>query len=163
MDDAEFIYYTDADGCINSGGFCIKSIMLKNKISPVMTLNKPYYEQNQINKVSDIFDDLVVPNWAYLQPRNVMNNTDYNRNTDYNGNTDYNRNTDYNGNTDYNRNNKFNNNYEDENDEIIDDYLYNQLLELVKEVDTLKKQKKNESRKRKLLKRTKLTFKNKKL
>ena len=50
MDDAEFIYYTDSDGCINSGGFCIKSIMLKNKISPVMTLNKPYYEKNQINK-----------------------------------------------------------------------------------------------------------------
>jgi hypothetical protein len=139
MDDAEFIYYTDSDGCINSGGFCIKSIMLKNKISPVMTLNKPYYEQNQINNVSDIFDDLVVPNWAYLQPRNAVNNTGYNENT------------------------KCNNNYEDENDEIIDDYLYNQLLELVKEVDTIKKQKKNESRKRKLFKRTKLTFKNKKL
>ena len=138
MDDAEFIYYTDTDGCINSGGFCIKSIMLKNKISPVMTLNKPYYEQNQINKVSDIFDDLVVPNWAYLQPRNVMNNADYNGITI----------------TSLNRNNKCINNYEDENDEIIDDYLYNQLLELVKEVDTLKKQKKNESRKRKLFKRT---------
>jgi hypothetical protein len=142
MDDAEFIYYTDKDGCINSGGFCIKSIMLKNKISPVMTLNKPYYEQNQINKVSDIFDDLVVPNWAYLQPRNVMNNADYNGITSLNGN------------------NKCINNYEDENDEIIDDYLYNQLLELVKEVDTLKKQKKNESRKRKLFKRTTLTLKN---
>jgi len=142
MDDAEFIYYTDKDGCINSGGFCIKSIMLKNKISPVMTLNKPYYEQNQINKVSDIFDDLVVPNWAYLQPRNVMNNADYNGITSLNGN------------------NKCINNYEDENDEIIDDYLYNQLLELVKEVDTLKKQKKNESRKRKLFKRTTTTLKN---
>jgi hypothetical protein len=142
MDDAEFIYYTDKDGCINSGGFCIKSIMLKNKISPVITLNKPYYEQNQINKVSDIFDDLVVPNWAYLQPRNVMNNADYNGITSLNGN------------------NKCINNYEDENDEIIDDYLYNQLLELVKEVDTLKKQKKNESRKRKLFKRTTLTLKN---
>jgi len=142
MDDAEFIYYTDTDGCINSGGFCIKSIMLKNKISPVMTLNKPYYEQNQINKVSDIFDDLVVPNWTYLQPRNVMNNADYNGITSLNGN------------------NKCINNYEDENDEIIDDYLYNQLLELVKEVDTLKKQKKNESRKRKLFKRTTTTLKN---
>jgi len=142
MDDAEFIYYTDTDGCINSGGFCIKSIMLKNKISPVMTLNKPYYEQNQINKVSDIFDDLVVPNWTYLQPRNVMNNADYN------------------GITSLNRNNKCINNYEDENDEIIDDYLYNQLIELVKEVDTLKKQKKNESRKRKLFKRTTTTLKN---
>jgi hypothetical protein len=142
MDDAEFIYYTDTDGCINSGGFCIKSIMLKNKISPVMTLNKPYYEQNKINKVSDIFDDLVVPNWAYLQPRNVINNTDYNGITSFNGN------------------NKCINSYEDENDEIIDDYLYNQLLELVKEVDTLKKQKKNESRKRKLFKRTTTTLKN---
>jgi hypothetical protein len=69
-------------------------------------------------------------------------------------------NADYNGITSLNGNNKCINNYEDENDEIIDDYLYNQLLELVKEVDTLKKQKKNESRKRKLFKRTTLTLKN---
>ena len=80
MDDTEFIYYTDKDGCINSGGFCIKSVMLKNKISPIMTLNKPFNEENQINKVSDIFDDLVLPNWAYLQPKVVINNKDYNEN-----------------------------------------------------------------------------------
>jgi hypothetical protein len=140
MDDAEFIYYTDKDGCINSGGFCIKSIMLKNKISPIMTFNKSFTEIEQINKVSDIFDDLVLPNWAYLQPRKIINNVEYDENIIHK------------------------NNYEVENeqDEIIDDYLYNQLLELVKEEDTLKKQKKNESRKKKLLKRTRLTFRNKK-
>ena len=131
MDDTEFIYYTDKDGCINSGGFCIKSIMLKNKISPIMTLNKPFNEENQINKVSDIFDDLVLPNWAYLQPKVVINNKDYNENI-------------------INKN-KYDN--ENETDEIIDDYLYNQLLELVKEENTIKKQKKNETRKKKLFKR----------
>ena len=139
MDDAEFIYYTDKDGCINSGGFCIKSIMLKNKISPIMTFNKSFTEIEQINKVSDIFDDLVLPNWAYLQPRKIINNVEYDENIIHK------------------------NNYEDENkqDEIIDDYLYNQLLELVKEEDTHKKQKKNESRKKKTFKRTS-TFKHKK-
>ena len=131
MDDTEFIYYTDKDGCINSGGFCIKSVMLKNKISPIMTLNKPFNEENQINKVSDIFDDLVLPNWAYLQPKVVINNKDYNENI-------------------INKN-KYDN--ENETDEIIDDYLYNQLLELVKEENTIKKQKKNETRKKKLFKR----------
>lgn len=145
MDDAEFIYYTNPDGCINSGGFCIKSIMLKNKISPIMTLNKPFDKQEQINKVSDIFDDLVVPNWAYLQQRAVINNIDYNENFNYKNN----------------ENTKCKINYEDENDEIVDDYLYNQLLELVKEENTLKKQKKNETRKKKLFKST--TLKNRKL
>lgn len=145
MDDAEFIYYTNPDGCINSGGFCIKSIMLKNKISPIMTLNKPFDKQEQINKVSDIFDDLVVPNWAYLQQRAVINNIDYNENFNYKNN----------------ENTKCKIYYEDENDEIVDDYLYNQLLELVKEENTLKKQKKNETRKKKLFKST--TLKNRKL
>jgi hypothetical protein len=140
MDDAEFIYYTDKDGCVNSGGFCIKSIMLKNKISPIMTFNKSFGEVEQINKVSDIFDDLVLPNWAYLQPRSVINNAEYNENIVHK--------------------NKYDN--EIEEDEIIDDYLYNQLLDLVKEEDTLKKQKKNETRKKKLLKRTTLTLRNKK-
>jgi hypothetical protein len=142
MDDAEFIYYTDKDGCINSGGFCIKSIMLKNKISPIITLNKPCdepFSQENINKVSDIFDDLVLPNWAYLQPRVTINNSDI----------------------DYNENIKCKTNYDDENDEIIDDYLYNQLLDLVREPeDTIKKQKRNESRKKKLFKKT--TIRNKK-
>jgi hypothetical protein len=146
MDDSEFIYYTDKDGCINSGGFCIKSIMLKNKISPIITLNNKYNEQfneQNINKVSDIFDDLVLPNWAYLQPRAIINNTDYNENLN-------------------NENIKYKKNYNNDDDEIIDDYLYNQLLELVKEKeDTIKKEKKNESRKKKIFKRTKLTLKNK--
>jgi hypothetical protein len=147
MDDAEFIYYTDKDGCINSGGFCIKSIMLKNKISPIITLNNTYNEQfneQNINKVSDIFDDLVLPNWAYLQPRAIINNTDYNENLN-------------------NENIKYKKDYNNDDDEIIDDYLYNQLLELVKEKeDTIKKEKKNESRKKKKFKTTKLTLKNKK-
>jgi len=139
MDDAEFIYYTDKDGCINSGGFCIKSIMLKNKISPIITLNKPsgeLFNEEKINKVSDIFDDLVLPNWAYLQPRATIYNTDYNENLN-------------------NEKIKYKNNFtNDDNDDTIDDYLYNELLELVKEKeDTIKKQKKNESRKKKLFKR----------
>jgi hypothetical protein len=147
MDDAEFIYYTDPDGCINSGGFCIKSIMLKNKISPIITMNKPFNGQQQINKVSDIFDDLVVPNWAYLQQRSVINSTDYNDNFNYNPNEHI----------------KCKISYENDNDEVVDDYLYNQLLELAKEENMLKKQKKNESRKKKLFKTTTLRNKNLKL
>ena len=151
MDDTEFIYYTNKEGCINSGGFCIKSIMLKNKIPPITTYNNQFNEDKQINKVSDIFDDLVLPNWAYLQGRKVINNTDYDENI-INDNI-----------INDNIINKNNYNYNhDSDDDIIDDYLYNQLLELAKEEDTFKKQKKNESRRKKIFKRITLTLKKKK-
>lgn len=60
------LIYTN-EGGIYSGGFDVKSIMMKNNLSPIMTLNSEMNIQNggrvDINKVSDLFSNLVVPNW----------------------------------------------------------------------------------------------------
>ena len=61
----ELVFNNDIDKGIHSGGFSVNSIMMKSNMSPIMTLNTP----NSItgggtNKVSDLFNDLVVPNWA---------------------------------------------------------------------------------------------------
>ena len=61
----ELIYNNDSG--VHSGGFSVNSIMLKNGLSPIMTLNSS--EQtggmyNGVEKVSDLFNNLVVPNWS---------------------------------------------------------------------------------------------------
>jgi hypothetical protein len=50
---------------ICSGGFCIKSIMIKSNISPIRTMNSNNRDPESFEKVSDMFDDLAVPNWSY--------------------------------------------------------------------------------------------------
>lgn len=58
----DFIFYRDKEGdIIYTGGFNVNSILMKQGISPIMTLNQP----NQSGgNVSDIFNNLAVPNWA---------------------------------------------------------------------------------------------------
>jgi len=64
----ELIY--NNDGEIHSGGFSVNSIMLKNGLSPIMTLNhnnaNVNNNSNQMGgeKVSDLFNNLVIPNWS---------------------------------------------------------------------------------------------------
>jgi len=64
----ELIY--NNDGEIHSGGFSVNSIMLKNGLSPIITLNNNNVNVNanvnQIggDKVSDLFNNLVIPNWS---------------------------------------------------------------------------------------------------
>jgi len=50
---------------IHSGGFSVNSIMLKKGISPIQTLNYNMNNQTGGSQVSDLFNSLVVPNWAY--------------------------------------------------------------------------------------------------
>ena len=59
----ELVFSTDKENGINSGGFDVKSIMMKAGISPIMTLNGQS-GGGDMNKVSDLFDSLVIPNWA---------------------------------------------------------------------------------------------------
>ena len=103
----ELIY--NNNGEIHSGGFSVNSIMLKNGLSPIITLN-----QNNIitggggneSKVSDLFNNLVIPNWSLS----------YNYK---------------NGGTNHIFNNKKNQN-EENDDEMLDDSLHDKLLNLVK-------------------------------
>jgi hypothetical protein len=59
----ELVFNNDPEGGIHSGGFSVNSIMMKAGMSPIMTVNTEQIGGN-LNKVSDLFNDLVVPNWA---------------------------------------------------------------------------------------------------
>lgn len=55
------------DKSIQSGGFSVSSIFMKSGISPIMTMNTDNILQNGgSNKVSDLFQNLAVPNWATM-------------------------------------------------------------------------------------------------
>ena len=59
----ELVFNTDKEAGIYSGGFSINSIMMKAGLSPILTVNKPL-QSGGATKVSDLFNDLVIPNWA---------------------------------------------------------------------------------------------------
>jgi hypothetical protein len=59
----ELVFNTDKEAGIYSGGFSVNSIMMKSGLSPILTVNKPL-QSGGSTKVSDLFNDLVIPNWA---------------------------------------------------------------------------------------------------
>lgn len=63
----ELVYKRDEDADVHSGGFSVRSILLKNKIPPIITYNLRQAQAggSSLQQVSDLFADLVVPNWAY--------------------------------------------------------------------------------------------------
>jgi hypothetical protein len=61
----ELIYYDDENEGIHSGGFSVNSVMMKNKISPIKTVNKIGGGSTTSDNISDLFNDLVIPNWIY--------------------------------------------------------------------------------------------------
>jgi len=56
------LIFTD-EGDIHSGGFSVNSIMMKAGMSPIMTVNEQQ-GGGSFDKVSDLFNNLVIPNWA---------------------------------------------------------------------------------------------------
>jgi len=63
----ELIYYKDEKGDIYSGGFSVNSILMKQGISPMATVNNntplTHGGSSSSSNVSDLFHNLVVPNW----------------------------------------------------------------------------------------------------
>jgi len=59
----ELIFNNDTVNGIHTGGFSVQSIMMKGGISPIMTINEEQ-KGGDANLVSDIFNNLVVPNWT---------------------------------------------------------------------------------------------------
>jgi hypothetical protein len=59
--DASDMIFSDENNTIISGGFNVNSIMLKMGLSPLVTLNN----QSGGANVSNMFDGIVVPNWAF--------------------------------------------------------------------------------------------------
>jgi hypothetical protein len=74
----EFVFYKDTEGDIYSGGFQVNSLLMKQGFSPIMTLNRGDQmggtngmgSTNEMGgtNVSDLFHNLVVPNWALAFP-----------------------------------------------------------------------------------------------
>jgi hypothetical protein len=103
-----------ADG-ISSGGFSVNSIMMKAGMSPIMTVNT----QTGGEKVSDLFNSLVVPNWL-LSYDNRMGGGVY---KEYDGGGD------------------------SDNDDVSDD-LHDKLLDLVREHESILTQNKKKKTRR---------------
>jgi hypothetical protein len=115
----ELVFNNDTENGIHTGGFNVKSIMMKEGLSPIMTMNNNNDDQiGGNNLVSDIFDHLVVPNWA-LSYYNPMFGGD---------------------NRGDNNRNKMESDSEDDDDTISDD-LHDKLLDLVKHHEQQEKQK----------------------
>lgn len=111
----ELVFNNDTNLGIHSGGFSVNSIMLKNGMSPIMTVNSEQFGGKN-EKVSDLFNNLVIPNWT-LSYNNRLVGGKYN---------------------------EIEKNIENAEDDIVDDDLHEKLLDLVKqhEVKT-QKQKSN--------------------
>jgi len=116
----ELVFNNDTENGIHTGGFNVKSIMMKEGLSPIMTMNNNNNDQiGGSNLVSDIFDHLVVPNWA-LSYYNPMFGGDNRRD---------------------NNRNKMDSDSEDDDDDTISDDLHDKLLDLVKHHEQQEKQK----------------------
>jgi hypothetical protein len=99
----ELVFNNDVKGGIHSGGFSVKSVMMKAGMSPIMTVNNE--QMGGGNQVSDLFDNLVIPNWT-LSYNNRLVGGKYK---------------------------EVEHNESDEEDDVVDDDLHDKLLELVKE------------------------------
>lgn len=68
IDPSDLIYYSNEDKNIYSGGFSVNSILLKSGMAPYTTatvVGGGTSSKKKINNVSDMFDNLVVPNLMY--------------------------------------------------------------------------------------------------
>lgn len=117
----ELVFNTDKEAGIYSGGFSVNSIMMKAGLSPILTVNKPL-QSGGSTKVSDLFNDLVIPNWALSYS---MIGGEYNdESSDSDSGSD--------------------------SDSDIDDDLHDKLLDLVKEHDIKTAQAKKKKTRRRI-------------
>jgi hypothetical protein len=105
LDAEDLIFYSDKNNNIYSGGFKVNSIIMKNGSSPIITLNQN--GGKKMDNVSDLFQNLVVPNWTFTLPSKKAFQK---QNNEYN--------------------NKMDKDKEDE-DESIDEDLHSKLLSLI--------------------------------
>ena len=79
----ELVFNTNKELGVYSGGFSVDSVMLKAGLSPIMTINNSI-QTGGTNKVSDLFQDLVIPNWALSYNNKIFggNSTAYDNNSD---------------------------------------------------------------------------------
>jgi hypothetical protein len=124
--DGQDMVFNNDDNNIHTGGFSVNSILMKGGFSPIITLNgdKNQNQTGGYQNVSDIFNSLVVPNWA-LSYHNKMAGGAYNDDSDYEEDDS-----------------------EDEEDEdiqggkkVVSEDIHDKLIKLVTEHDNIIKQK----------------------
>jgi hypothetical protein len=102
----ELVFNNDIDGGIHSGGFNINSIMMKAGMSPIMTFNTEQFG-GKSEKVSDLFNDLVIPNWTLSYNNRIIGGK-------------------------FKEKNDSDDESDSEQDDVIQDDLHDKLLDLVK-------------------------------
>jgi hypothetical protein len=112
----ELVFNNDIENGIHTGGFSVNSIMMKQGLSPIITMNNS--QTGGSNNVSDLFNDLVVPNWT-LSYHNKLSGGSYKDDSDS----------------------------DSDKDSVIDDELHDKLLDLVRQHDIKEKKNKKTTRK----------------
>lgn len=116
----ELVFNNDIEGGIHSGGFSVKSIMMKAGMSPIMTINNQQIGGS--DKVSDLFENLVVPNWTLSYNNRIVGG----------------------------KYKEVEHDKDNDDDDVIDDDLHEKLLDLVKQHnDKIQKSKKKVTRRMK--------------
>ena len=130
----ELVFNNDTNLGIHSGGFSVNSIMLKSGMSPIMTINTQQVGGN-FDKVSDLFNDLVIPNWALSYNTRIVGG----------------------------KYKEVEHNDSDSEDDVIDDDLHEKLLGMVKEHNIKSKENKKKITRRikKTLSKKRVTKRNK--
>lgn len=151
----DLIFNNDQEQGIHSGGFNVNSILLKSGISPIVTMNNDFRGGSGGNEqVSDLFQHLVVPNWALSYNNRIINED--NNIADFEGGTSKSKSVKHSP-----KNKKYQSHSHDENDDendsdeddVIDDTLYEKLLDLVRHTNS--KQREPTSSKHRKTKRAK--------
>jgi len=117
LDANELIFNNDIENGIHTGGFSVNSIMMKEGISPIMTINNNQKGGSQL--VSDLFNDMAVPNWA-LSYHNKMFGGEYK--------------------------NIISDSDDEDDDKVVDDDLHDKLLDLVKQHDLQQQTRQNKKK-----------------
>jgi hypothetical protein len=156
----ELVFNTDVGAGIYSGGFSVNSIMMKGGMSPIITLNNEINTLNitgganastanastinastvnastaNYSKVSDIFNNLVVPNWALTYNNRMVGGS--------------------------HKHNNFDHKDTDSEEDYIEDDLHDKLIELIKDDERLIKGEIHTVKKRMLTRRPKRLIKEK--
>lgn len=127
--DATDLVFNDGKNGIHSNGFSVNSLLMKSGVSPIITFNTDM--QHGGNKVSDIFNDLVVPNWTLYHPSKMIGGGHHHKSkTDSNSDIDDNSDSDSNS-----------------DDDTIDDNLHDKLLDMVKHQESVKQNNKKHTKK----------------
>ena len=149
----ELISHVNPSERVYSGGFSVNSILMKYKMSPIVTFNTKR-KSNQKGgedpiEVSDLFDSLVVPNWALSYNKPLFGGSHDSCHDSYHGDKNDCDTVDSDSDTD--------------SDDCINEDLHDKLLNLVKhEKKSCKKSSRSKGKERKEGKESKNTTRRKK-